>query len=125
MVPIQGIDQPCSDLLPHQPERPGPRSVSGVTSKVLASRSLLGGTTDLSSRRKEHIMVSLWKRRFRRPAESRGRARFPLRLEELEPRDVPTIFVVTTPAAGGPGSLRQAVLDSNDTPGEDQIHIPA
>ena len=39
----------------------------------------------------------------------------------LEDRCVPAIFTVTTTADSGPGSLRQAVLDSNAMPGLDTI----
>ncbi len=36
------------------------------------------------------------------------------------------LFVVTTPADSGPGTLRQAFLDANDAPGENRIefHLP-
>jgi hypothetical protein len=40
-------------------------------------------------------------------------------LQSLEARITPTIFIVTNTLDSGPGSLRQAVLDSNATPGLD------
>jgi hypothetical protein len=43
------------------------------------------------------------------------------RLNALEDRTLPTIFPVTTLADNGPGSLRQAILDANVTPGDDTI----
>jgi hypothetical protein len=39
-------------------------------------------------------------------------------LEALEDRRLPAAFTVTTVADGGPGSLRQAILDSNANPGQ-------
>lgn len=49
-----------------------------------------------------------------RPA---SRAAFRPRLEPLEDRSVPAVFTVTTAADSGPGSLRQAILDSNASVG--------
>jgi hypothetical protein len=50
-----------------------------------------------------------------------------LLFETLERREVLATFFVTTTADGGPGSLRQAILDANGNPGGDAIefHIPA
>src|SRR5262249_13241877 len=44
-----------------------------------------------------------------------------LSLEPLEDRAVPSTFSVDNLADSGPGSLRQAVLDANATPGADVI----
>lgn len=44
-----------------------------------------------------------------------------MHLEVLEDRCVPTVFVVTNNLDAGAGSLRQAILDSNATPGQDTI----
>src|SRR5262245_39364222 len=46
-----------------------------------------------------------------------------LALEVLEDRTVPSLFLVNTLADGGPGSLRQAVLDANTLPGPDAIRF--
>src|SRR5262249_43906113 len=54
-----------------------------------------------------------------RSAERRGRP--PLTVEALEDRCLLSVFGVTTVADAGPGSLRQAILDSNATPGTDTI----
>jgi hypothetical protein len=45
------------------------------------------------------------------------------RLDALEDRTLPTLFPVTTLADSGPGSLRQAILDANASPGEDTIPL--
>jgi hypothetical protein len=42
-------------------------------------------------------------------------------LEALEDRAVPAVFVVSNTLDAGAGSLRRAILDSNSTPGADQI----
>jgi CSLREA domain-containing protein len=42
-------------------------------------------------------------------------------LQPLESRDVPAIFNVTSLSDGGAGSLRQAILDANASPGADTI----
>ena len=47
--------------------------------------------------------------------------RGPLRLETLDNRDLPSVFTVTTTADSGPGSLRQAILDTNAAAGADTI----
>lgn len=46
-----------------------------------------------------------------------------LRFEPLEDRRVPATYVVTTTAAQGTGSLRQAILDANGNPGLDRIEF--
>lgn len=46
-----------------------------------------------------------------------------LRLEPLEPRWLLTTFWVTNTADSGAGSLRQAILDANSTPGYDEIRF--
>src|SRR5262249_46329461 len=43
------------------------------------------------------------------------------RLLALEDRTLPSVFSVTTLADSGAGSLRQAILDANATPGDDTI----
>jgi hypothetical protein len=42
-------------------------------------------------------------------------------LEALEDRCLLAVFTATTVADSGPGSLRQAILDSNANPGADTI----
>jgi len=42
-------------------------------------------------------------------------------LEGLEDRSVPAVFTVANTTDSGPGSLRQAILDANATPGADSI----
>jgi parallel beta-helix repeat protein len=44
-----------------------------------------------------------------------------LSVETLDDRTLPSAFTVTTNANDGPGSLRQAILDSNANPGPDTI----
>lgn len=71
-----------------------------------------------------HLLKSLsWS--FRRSARkaSRHREQFRPRLEALEERSVPAVFPVTTLADSGPGSLRQAILDANASPGPDEIEF--
>lgn len=46
----------------------------------------------------------------------RPQYRYHPRVETLEPRRVPSTFIVTNTADSGPGSLRQAILDSNQGP---------
>ena len=53
----------------------------------------------------------------------RARRSFVPRLDVLEDRTVPSTFTVTNLADGGPGSLRQAVLDANGNPGADVIQF--
>ncbi|HEY1376699.1 MAG TPA: choice-of-anchor Q domain-containing protein, partial [Gemmataceae bacterium] len=53
----------------------------------------------------------------RRPASRTTR----LLVRPLEGRIVPTAFTVTNPNDAGPGSLRQAILDANASPGADAI----
>src|SRR5690348_14486231 len=52
-------------------------------------------------------------------------ARFRPGVEALEGRLTPSAFAVTTTDDGGPGSLRQAILDANAHPGADTIDLPA
>ena len=60
----------------------------------------------------------------KRPHTSARKARFARpRLEALEDRMVPASFMVTNNLDVGPGSLRQAILDSNSTAGADQINF--
>src|SRR5262245_9210582 len=53
-------------------------------------------------------------RRWWRPLRTR------LAVEALEDRTVPSVFVVTNLADGGDGSLRQATLTANASPGPDE-----
>ncbi|HEY1377553.1 MAG TPA: FG-GAP-like repeat-containing protein [Gemmataceae bacterium] len=46
-----------------------------------------------------------------------------LSVEQLESRDAPAVFTVTSAADSGPGSLRQAILDANARPGADTIRF--
>src|SRR5436190_5877887 len=46
-----------------------------------------------------------------------------LGVRPLEDRTVPTTFTVANLADGGPGSLRQAVLDANAHPGADTVRF--
>ena len=46
-------------------------------------------------------------------------------LEVLEGRALLTTITVATTTDGGPGSLRQAIIDSNAHPGADAIALPA
>ncbi len=68
-------------------------------------------------------------RRKRPPAsrqhgqEKRSRRAVRPRLEALEGRWAPAVLTVTTAADSGPGSLRQAILDANSSPGADTINF--
>ena len=44
-------------------------------------------------------------------------------IERMEPRRTPSTFTVTNNADGGPGSLRQAIIDANTTAGADEIRF--
>jgi hypothetical protein len=59
------------------------------------------------------------------PSRRRSRATSSPRAETLEVRLLPTAFPVTTTTDGGPGSLRQAIIDANAAPGADTITLPA
>ncbi|WP_439623768.1 beta strand repeat-containing protein [Gemmata sp.] len=60
-----------------------------------------------------------------RPASKRKPTpRFPfLHLEQLGDRSVPAVFTVSTLADAGAGSLRQAIVNANATPGADTIRF--
>src|SRR5260370_6996419 len=60
-------------------------------------------------------------RRRRRRLERHPRQRFVPRLVVLEDRTVLSTFTVQNLLDAGPGSLRQAVLDANATPGANLI----
>lgn len=61
-----------------------------------------------------------------RAAHRQVRRRRPgLRLEALEDRSLPSTFTVLNLADGGAGSLRQAVLNANASPGEDAVAFAA
>ena len=47
----------------------------------------------------------------------------PLAIEQLESRDVPAVFTVTSVADAGTGSLRQAITDANAKAGADTIIV--
>src|SRR5216684_653125 len=53
----------------------------------------------------------------------RSRFRRTLELEALEQRDLLSTFTVTNTSDSGPGSLRQAILDSNGTTGQNTIQF--
>jgi hypothetical protein len=61
-------------------------------------------------------------RNCRRPALSTSRRARP-RLETLEDRTTPATFTVVNTLASGPGSLAQAIADSNQTPGANLIRF--
>jgi hypothetical protein len=60
--------------------------------------------------------------RPRRSAKRLGKAARPA-LEGLEDRLAPATFTVTDPGDAGAGTLRQAILDSNGTPGPNRIEF--
>ena len=60
-------------------------------------------------------------RRHGKAQGTRQRRRSRPRLEALEDRQAPAVFLVTDTFDAGPGSLRQAILDSNATPGPNTI----
>jgi hypothetical protein len=62
---------------------------------------------------------ALWSRSG--PPRQAGRPLARPRLEALEGRWLPSTFLVTTPDDTGAGSLRQAILDANATPGTNEI----
>jgi hypothetical protein len=75
-------------------------------------------------------MASRWQRFLRgrcgnrqaaRPAGGRKLGASSPRLETLEDRTVPSTFVVTNAQDAGAGSLRQAILNSDATPGDNRI----
>src|SRR5262245_41378057 len=79
------------------------------------------GLVDRHSGRGE-TLAPLGTVRARRRTAGRRRARgSPFRLDVLEDRTAPAVFPVTSLADGGLGSLRQAVLVANATPGDDAI----
>src|SRR5581483_11449800 len=71
---------------------------------------------------------AMWRHWNRKQNERRRSSRIPRRrpqsrptLEALEDRLAPATFIVTVTSDSGPGSLRQAILDANNTPGTDNI----
>src|SRR6266540_575054 len=74
----------------------------------------------LSFRKRTQLVRAARKRGARR-AEHIGAPRALLRVEALEDRCLLSVFPVTTVADNVPGSLRQAILDSNANPGADTI----
>src|SRR5260370_30103312 len=61
----------------------------------------------------------------RRQRKDLGCHRIRPQLEVLEDRSMPSTFTVATTVDGGPGSLRQAIVDANASPGADTINVPA
>ncbi len=59
---------------------------------------------------------------YRRTNRHRRRRR--VFLEQLEPRNLLATITVTSTADGGPGTLRQAILDANQTAQPDTINLP-
>jgi uncharacterized repeat protein (TIGR01451 family) len=59
----------------------------------------------------------------RRNRLTRGRGQFRPRLEALEDRTLLAVFLVTSPDDSGFGSLRQAILNANVSPGLDTIQF--
>jgi titin len=72
------------------------------------------------------MSLPVWLTSLRFPLLSGGRRRRQVsrpHLEALEGRWVPSTFLVTTTDDAGAGSLRQAILDANATPGTNEIHF--
>lgn len=69
------------------------------------------------------FLLGTWLQAMKRSADRPRRRRFAPRLEALEDRTVPSTFTVKNLADGGPGSLRQAILDANARPGADVIRF--
>jgi hypothetical protein len=74
------------------------------------------------------MVLSSWLKPFRRWKgqrcnSRRQKARAWLRLEQLESRDVPALFIVTTLTDGDPGSLRDAINQANASPGHNDINF--
>src|SRR5687768_14182440 len=69
-----------------------------------------------------HLVSTSRPSRHTRPAPTRvARAA----MEVLEERRLFATFAVTATTDGGPGSLRQAILDANASPGADTVTLPA
>ena len=66
------------------------------------------------------LLQQLRRRRASRPSARSTRV---VRLEPLEERNLLTTFYVTNNDDSGDGSLRQAIITANETPGPDTIHI--
>ncbi len=66
--------------------------------------------------------VRFW-RRARKPSRIPSRPQCRPALEALESRLAPAAFAVTNASDSGPGSLRQAILDANATPGADYVRF--
>jgi hypothetical protein len=69
------------------------------------------------------MRLSLWRTSLARPRRSSASRppRFRPRLEALEGRWLPSTFLVTNVNDAGDGSLRQAIIDANATPGTNEI----
>jgi hypothetical protein len=69
----------------------------------------------------KHDSLKHWLRKWLHVTPRPRRGRFRPGLECLEGRCVPAVFLVTNTLDAGPGSLRQAILDSNATAGPNTI----
>ncbi len=75
-----------------------------------------------SSLRGMRRRFSAWRGKVGRSGEAQRRLRRPA-LEGLEDRALPSTFTVLNLLDGGPGSLRQAILEANANPGHDLVRF--
>jgi hypothetical protein len=69
----------------------------------------------------KHFSPKHWFRKWFSSAPRPGRKSFRPVLETMEDRCLLSVFTVTNTLDADPGSLRQAILDSNGTPGVNTI----
>ena len=69
------------------------------------------------------IAFRQWFRQLLRSAEVESRSTSSLRFESLEDRRLLATFAVLNTLDSGPGSLREAMIAANSTPGADQIEF--